>query len=230
MGYHIILKHDSDSIEYHYVETINELANYQLKSDSIVYQGEKHWIPEMLKNSKQYGNFAYDWHRVGIKAQELFKKQALEKGYIIEELSNDKDSFRNYTGISDKYIEIKRGDFLIRNVNNIEVEVKCRNFYKNRSNGLYYFNFRVDHLKRHKNMSDLTKCPIIIAVYERKEGTDEPIENSLHMIEVSHMLDIVKKLDLKSFEQENRKGEKYYVYRIPVKNTAKGFTIIEKHK
>lgn len=228
MGYHIILRHHLDAIECHYVEHIEELSNFPLREDSIVYQGEERWSPEILKSSKRYGNYAHDWHRAGIKAQILFKKQALKEGYILEELSNDQVTFKNYTGISKEYLKIKRGDFLVRNVKNIEIEVKCRNFYE--IDEIKYFDFNCEDLERHRNMSKFTNSEIIIALYERKPGTDKPISTSLRTIEVSYMYKLVDELKLEQILRTNSKGEAYNVYRFPIKRTAPKFARIEKHK
>lgn len=230
MGYHIIIKHTNDDIEHHYVDRINDLANYDIQKDSIVYQGEKSWKPILVGNSEYYANFAYDWHRAGIKAQELFKKQALKEEYILEELNQDSDSFKNYTGIKKEYLQIKRGDFLIRNVKNIEVDVKCRSFYTPVNSSFNCFDFNAEHLQRHLNMQKFTKTPIVIAVYERKKGSDSPVPDSLRMIDISHLNELVDTLKLKKKTKENKKGEKYEVYQIPVRNTAPKFKLIEQLK
>ncbi len=226
MGYHIILRQNSEHIEHHFVEKINDLANYKLTPDSIVYQGEKHWKPELLKNSSEYQNFAFDWHRAGIKAQELFKIQALKAEYILEELSQDKDSFKFYTGITTEYLKIKRGDFLIRNVKNIEVDVKCRSFYKSEKLNDWCFDFNVDHLERHRNMSNFTGSSVVIAIYQRV-NTDIPKSDSLRMIEISHMDKIIKELKIKPEKRKNSKNEIFHAFPIPLGRTAKEFALIE---
>lgn len=227
MGYHIILKHNEKGIEHHYVEKLNQLANYQLKSDSIIYQGEPSWKPILIQDSEDYKSYTYDWHRAGIKAQEIFKKQALKEEYILEELNQDVESFKNYTGIKKEYLKIKRGDFLIRNANNIEVDVKCRSFYTPKGKDYNCFDFNAEHLERHLNMQSFTQTPIVIALYQRVSNTDEVKSKSLRMIEVEHIEKIVKKLNLKKVKKENEKGEKYFVYQLPIQNTMQGFALID---
>ncbi len=227
MGYHIILKHEESRIEHYYVERLNELANYPLSKTSIVYQGEKDWNPEILGHSKLYSSFAHDWHRAGIKAQELFKKQALEEEYILEELSQDSDSFKAYTNVKEEYLQIKRGDFLIRNVKNIEVDVKCRTFYTPKGKEYNCFDFNEEHLVRHFNMYEFTKTPIVIAVYQRELNTDNPITNSLRMIEIFHMKKVIKELGLKKIKRRNSNNEYYSVYQIPINRTMEKFSLIE---
>ena len=227
MGYHIILNHEDGALKHYYVEKINDLANFQIQPNTIIYQGDKKWTPEMVKNSVRFQNFAESWHRAGIKAQEIFKKQALENQLILEELSHDQESFKAYTKIHEQYLEIKRGDFLLRNVGNLEIDVKCRTFYKPKHAEELCFDFSQDHLNRHLNMEKYTKTSIAIALYERIKGTDNPKPSSLRMIEVSYMNKIIGKLKLEPIIRHNSKGEKFTVYQIPLKHTMKQFTLLE---
>ncbi len=226
MGYHIILNYSSNEIKHHYIENINELANFPLREDSIVYQGEKDWKPMLAKHSEEYINFTFDWHRAGIKAQNIFKEQAIKNEYILEELNQDAESFKCYTQIKDEYLKIKRGDFLIRNAQNIEVDVKCRTFYTPKGKDYNCFDFNVEHLERHLNMKSFTKTPIVIAVYKRVCNTDEVEKNSLRMIEIDHMKQKIDELKLKPIKKSNDKKEEYFVYQIPIKNTMPEFTLI----
>ncbi len=226
MGFHIIVQPtNTDDMQYHYVEKINDLANFNLEKHSIIYEGEKKWKPTMLKHSNRFVNFSHDWHRVGIKAQELFRKQSIENNFMIEELSQDQESFKGYTNVTKDFLNIKRGDFLIRNYGNLEIEVKCRNIKWDRKKKYYFFYFNAEHLEKHLNMMKLTKTPILIAIYKRKK--DEPLENSLRMIEVSYMKKLIIEKSLIKEPQKNSKGEKYFVYRIPLKHTMEGFKLVE---
>ncbi|WP_089726044.1 hypothetical protein [Candidatus Thiosymbion oneisti] len=53
----------------------------------------------------------------GLKAEEVFEKQALENSWIVEKIPQDQTSFEKYRK-SDK--SIKRGDYICRNCNNSE--------------------------------------------------------------------------------------------------------------
>ncbi len=104
-----------------YVESEVELVKLDIKNDTIIYQGESHWVPEKVGSSKKYKLLAEGWYRAGIKAQELFKVQAKKENLILEELFQDQKSFKSYTNTA-KSVSIKRGDFLIRNIRNLEIE------------------------------------------------------------------------------------------------------------
>lgn len=229
MGYHIILKHDTNGIQTKYVEKLNDLADYPITKDTIVYQGEKHWVPELVKNNENYKAFAQDWHRAGIKAQGIFKEQAIKAEYILEDLSQDQDSFKAYTSIKDEYLKIKRGDFLIRNVKNLEVDVKCRKFFYPKGSKTPYFEFNSEHLERHLNMYAFTKTPIIIAVYRREENTDNPIAESLVMVDVLYIKKLVDNLNLKAYKRGNGVAS-YKAYQIPVEKCMTGFKLIEYYR
>ncbi|QNS41667.1 hypothetical protein H0S70_01350 [Chryseobacterium manosquense] len=88
-------------------------------------------------------------------AQKIFKEQAKNEDLIVEDLSQDAESFKQFLLNKQKYIPIKRGDFLIRNFGNLEIEVKCLNFYE--STGKMVFNIKCDNFERHSNMQDSLK-------------------------------------------------------------------------
>ena len=112
MGYHVILRPDEKTLHAIYVEQIEDLAEISnLTPDSIVYQGEKDWAPVKLGQSEAYKNFAEPWFRAGLKAQKLFIEEATQSGLIVEQLSQDQNTFRHY--ITNANIPIKRGDFLL---------------------------------------------------------------------------------------------------------------------
>lgn len=136
-------------------------------------------------------------------------------GFILEELNQDQKSFHSYASNS-KSLPIKRGDFLLRNRGNIEVDVKCRSFYNFK--GKTYFDFKCEDVVKHKNMISFTNTPILIAVYQSKE--DIPMENDVYMFDIQRLL-------------ESKEIEKYFrpgigdCYRIPVSFTSKGFDLID---
>jgi hypothetical protein len=216
MGFHVVNMVDG-KISHEYAQTETDLAFLDISETSIMYEGEAHWTPEVVGSSAKYKNWAHSWYRAGIKAQELFKKQATENGYILEILNQDQQSFKSYTSTA-KSVRIKRGDFLIRNVKNIEIDVKCRSFFT--ENGETMFNFKTDHYYCHKRMMEFTKTPIIIAVYARVR--EEPDPKRLYMFEIN---DIEKK----ALKQVNVKKVGPCL-QIPLNMTVKGFGLIEEHK
>ncbi|GAB4233145.1 MAG: hypothetical protein Tsb0034_06230 [Ekhidna sp.] len=228
MGFHVILKHSEEKLDYHYAQNEVELSRLPIKEDSIIYEGEPNWKPEIVGKSSRYKRFAYDYHRIGIQAQEIFKKEAVAAGFILEELNQDQDSFRSYTDLS-KNISIKRGDFLIRNALNLEVDVKCRTFKTNKA-GESVFEFNCHHLTCHLNMQNhFTDTDIIIALYERCRKTKRLKEESLMMIDVKYMERKVNELNLKRMKRSNSSGEVYHIYQFPVSLLWSGFDLISYH-
>ncbi|MDR0873004.1 MAG: hypothetical protein LBN27_05990 [Prevotellaceae bacterium] len=211
MGYHVI-NIRGKAIQHKYVESIAELADVPfITSDSIIYQGEKQAIPTKIGDSEDYKDFASDYYRVSLKAQNTFKKQAFENGLMLEEINKDKEN-----------ADTKRGDFLVRNLSDIEIDIKWRYFYtdiKKKS-----FDFLCEHAEKHKRMQEITKTPILIAVYERKEHSEEIIDNRLYFFSID---DLLKHKD--EFKIINRHFGK--CYHIPVEFTHNGFDFVKQiHK
>lgn len=178
MGFHVVNITDNKLV-HEYVDEYEELAFLDfITKDSIIYQGEAHWNPFKVSDSERYKHLSQGWFRAGIQAQELFKEQAIEQGYILEELNQDQKSFVAYTKNS-KNIPIKRGDFLIRNFGNIEVDVKCRGFKDKGKN----FDFKCSDVEKHLNMQDFTNTPILIAVYENRN--DKPVSDRVYFFPIS---------------------------------------------
>ena len=218
MGFHIVNLKDK-KIEHIYVETQDKLAELDnITEDSIIYQGEKHWIPVRVGSDKRYENYSKDWYRAGIKAQELFKKQAKEKQIILEELNQDVKSFKPYF-VCKKFIPIKRGDYLIRNFGNIEVDVKCRTFYD--TNNGKVFNFKCEDVEKHLNMQDFTKTPILIAVYKRIKDT--VVEDTPHFISINTIKSNESSLEKEYIYKENTG----WCFRIPLNLTSQTFAYIK---
>ena len=215
MGYHII-NITENGIKSEYVNDKKALMNLDtITEGSIIYQGEPHWTPLQVKNT-ELKNYCIDRYRAGLKAQEYFKTQAKEQGLILEELIQDKESFQQYL-ISDEYIEIKRGYFLVRNYGNLEIDVKCRTFrYLN--DGELSFRFSCKDLEKHLNMQKFTQTPIIIAVYQR--NGDKFIPKIPYFISIDRIKELSSTL------------EKVFVknvgdcYEIPLKLTLQSFDYI----
>lgn len=212
MGFHVVNITNSKLV-HEYVENYEELAFLDfITKDSIIYQGEVHWNPFKVSDSERYKHLSQGWFRAGIQAQELFKEQAIDQGYILEELNQDQKSFVAYTKNS-KNIPIKRGDFLIRNFGNIEVDVKCRGF---KDNG-QCFDFKCSDVVKHLNMQDFTNTPILIAVYENRN--DKPVSERIYFFPIS----LLK--DNPAIKVNYRKGIGN-CFKVPLKLTHIGFELI----
>lgn len=217
MGYHIVNLKDNE-IVHNYVDSKVEIAYLDnITEDTIIYQGEKHWTPIRVGNELDYKNYSKDWYRAGIKAQELFKKQAKDEKLVLEELFQDESSFQQYL-IKEKYFAIKRGDFLVRNFGNIEIDIKCRGFYENKRKELV-FNFKCEDVERHLNMQTLTNTPILIAVYQRN-GNDV-------INETPYFFSIID-TDFSQFDKVYIKSENTGdCYQIPLSRTEQNFDFIK---
>lgn len=215
MGFHIV-NIKNGVLKKDYVESFEELAYIDfITKNSIIYQGEEHWKPIKISDSKKYKHFSKGWFRAGIQAQELFKEQAIINGFILEELNQDQNSFKLYTTNAEKK-PIKRGDFLIRNYANIEIDIKCRGF-KN-LNSEKYFDFKCEDAIKQNNMMSFTKTPILIAVYENIDN--KPVQDSIYFFSIKTLLSS----NLKTYF---RKGIGK-CYKIPLSFTQKGFDFIDR--
>ncbi len=220
MGFHIVNINDN-AISHEYVENEIDIVYLEnINENTILYQGEKHWKPVRLGNDDKYKNYSKDWFRAGLKAQELFKKQAKEEKLMLEELFQDENSFKQYL-INDQYLAIKRGDFLVRNYGNIEIDVKCRGFYKDR-NGNTVFNFKCEDVVKHLNMQSLTNTPIFIAIYERNE--DKVIDSIPYFLSIERT--DFEKLNVVYLKSENTG----YCYQIPLELTEQNFDFIRNYQ
>ena len=119
--------------------------------------------------------------------------------------------------ISDKYIAIKRGDFLVRNYENLEVDVKCRSF-RYLKDGELSFRFSCDDLEKHLNMQKYTQTPIIIAVYQRNGDNFIP--------EIPYFISIDKIKELSSTLGKVSVQNVGDCYEIPLKLTIQSFDYI----
>lgn len=214
MGYHVVIDPGLFPIKYTYVERIEDLVTINgINEKSIIFQGGRECPPQQVGVSVNFLHLGEEWYRAGLRAQAIFAKLARDRKLVLEELSQDSQNFKAYSNVIKE--PVKRGDFLIRNRGNIEIEVKCRSFY-GKGDHRYFF-FSEEDLYKHLNMEKTTKTPVIIAVFEREN--DHPVEESLCMIRVDHIHELVDKL-------ERREKEYGWVYRIPLKITKPGFELL----
>lgn len=217
MGYHVIIDPEDFPIKYTYVERTEKLVELEgINGKSIIFQGNRENPPQQVGTSVDFQRLSEDWYRAGLRAQAVFAKLARERDLVLEELSQDIESFKAYSrGIKGK---VKRGDFLIRNRGNLEVEIKCRSFY---GRGKYrYFFFSEEDLRKHLNMEQTTQTSVVVAVFQRKG--DRPLEESLCMIKVDRIYELTKSVP--------RERKEYgWVYRIPLTETLPGFDLIAEY-
>ena len=151
----------------------------------------------------------------GQKAEYIFEKQALTNKWIVEKISQDKESFNKYREVANSYV--KRGDYICRNCNNIEVEVKCKSLY-GKHNEKYYL-LEYSHIKRHKAMSTLTNSKIVFAFYERNGS--KVFEDTLRMIDLDFLLETSDYKRGKLYDEKNK------CIKVPLKFTQPNFKVFD---
>lgn len=211
MGYHVIYGTESGGLKTDYVETEEELLELPLTKECIVYNGLHEWKPKRLGDNRDLEILTEDWFKAGRKAEKLFYEQANEK-YILEKLSQDVLSFESYRSTDGNWL--KRGDFLLRDIYNLEIEVKCLTIENE------YFLLKCSHHFNHKNMQDKSNIPVVFAIYERKKASIA--SSKLRMIS-SHKIEELRqenKLKYKTID-----GKK--LFKIPLSETKPGFELIE---
>lgn len=215
MGYHVIIDPELFPIRYTYVEQIEELLTVEgINERSIIFQGMPDNPPQQVGVSEDFLHLGAEWYLAGLRAQVIFAKLARARRLVLEELSQDVRKFKTYVeGIKKT---VKRGDFLIRNLGNLEVEVKCRTFYGNGAKR--YFLFSKNDLEKHLNMQEATHTPVVVAVFQRKK--DKPLEHSLGMIKIDRLLELSK-------EVVCEKKDYGWMYQIPLKELQPGFDLLK---
>lgn len=117
----------------------------------------------------------------GERAERYFEALCEGGGYILERISQDRRSFARYAANARN--RVKRGDYIVRNLGNAEVEVKCYSRRRYGSAPCYRIEYR--QLKRHEEMERLTGAPVIFAIFERSGRN--VVENSLRMIPLKEL-------------------------------------------
>ncbi len=214
MGYHVIIEPELFPIKYTYVDRINELVLVEgINEKSVIIEGKSENPPQQVGVSVNFRHLGEEWYRAGLRALTIFAKLARDRQLVLEELSHGPENVRSY--VRAKKGAAKRGDFLVRNRGNAEVEVKCRSFY-GRGNRKYFLISQED-LMKHLNMENATRTSVILAVFERKG--DKPQEDSLCMIRIDRIKELLPEL----VSEEKEYG---WVYRIPLQETVSGFDLL----
>lgn len=117
----------------------------------------------------------------GEKAERHFEALCEGSGYITERISQDRRRFAQYAFNTQN--RVKRGDYIVRNLSNAEIEVKCFSQRKYGSAACYRIEYR--QVKRHEEMERLTGEPVIFAIFERRGRS--VVENSLRMIPLKEL-------------------------------------------
>lgn len=150
----------------------------------------------------------------GLKAEEIFRKQALENSWIVERIPQDRASFEKYKK-NEK--SIKRGDYICRNCNNAEIEVKCKKQYGLHENRFYLVEY--SHIKRHREMQKMTNANVVFAFYQRK-GTGFS-RDTLRMVDLGFLL---QTNDYKAGKLYDKRTK---CLKVPLKYTRPNFEVLD---
>jgi hypothetical protein len=222
MGYHVILRSGKQEIEHYFVKHFHELADLAISEDSIIYEGEEKWKPELVAQSDRFRQLSEIRVRSSMLAEQLFKKQARRNKLIVEDINQDQESFGfYYNAVPDKMI--KRGDFLIRNVRNIEIEVKCKTFFRENKSPVFFIEEK--DLEKHSNMQEITQSPVIFAIYQRCKVCNRPLKDELYMMDVNYMKKYIREHGIVAEKRHWGSG-----YPIEVRKCLKKFDLIRKYQ
>ncbi len=150
----------------------------------------------------------------GLKAENVFEKQAMDNSWLVEKIPQDKKSFKKYTKIRKK---VKRADFMCRNCNGVEIEVKCKTQYGSVDNKYYLIDYA--DIKKHLEMKKITNEKVVFAFYERNGANVD--ENSLRMVDLDFLL---KTYDYKAGKLYDAKNKSI---KILLKYTRPKFLVLE---
>lgn len=155
----------------------------------------------------------------GERAEDLFEELCKANGWIVERIPQDKHNFDKYR--NDAQDRVKRGDFIVRNLRNAEVEVKCytgRNRFSKMCYSIAYW-----QIKGHETMQNkITGEPIIFAIFERNGRN--VVEDSLRMIPLDELHPPYQR-NKAVFYDENIKSLCF-----PLEIMYRGFAYFEKYK
>lgn len=152
----------------------------------------------------------------GMKAELEFDTQAIQAGYYMEPLVQDKESYHDKCkAIFEK--SVKRGDYICRNLRNIEIDVKCISHYPPDNPEYFYLDY--SDLTRHMEMFKQTRTPILFAIYQMDNKA--PKLDTLKMITLDDILLHIKKNSIK-------KGSRYNGVKIPLNLTSSKFSLLDK--
>ena len=131
--------------------------------------------------------FCYNWffrpHFIaGERAEYQFRKDAQKDGWIVEKIDQSKESIQQYKNRFGS--SVKRGDFICRNCNSIEIEVKCLQKYDYDGEACYYLSY--SDWKRHESMIQQLKVADLVFAFYGRNGRF-PEENSLKMVSMTSL-------------------------------------------
>ncbi|HEU4451934.1 MAG TPA: hypothetical protein VFR81_02705 [Longimicrobium sp.] len=146
----------------------------------------------------------------GTRAEWHFAALAREKRWVLERVNQSREGMAQYRAVAER--SVKRGDFICRNCNNAEIELKCKTMY--RGDGCYYIEY--SEIKRLEAMQQITGAPVVFALMEREGSGVRP--GSLRMFKLDFLLRTHDYHDL--YDRSTK------CVRVPLKYTRPGFEVL----
>src|SRR5215210_1655064 len=98
----------------------------------------------------------------GTRAELHFVALAEQKRWVLERVDQSRGGLAKYRAVADR--SVKRGDYICRNCNNAEIELKCKSRY--RDDNCFYIEYR--EIKRLQEMQRITGSRVVFALMERE--------------------------------------------------------------
>jgi hypothetical protein len=216
LGIHLIHSRNKyGQFQSYYFESYDKLIefNYDFPSDVIVYEADKNWSPHHLNKHprlKKYSNLSA---RVGRRGEILFQNMAEQKGFIAQEIDQDPKKYKEFLRIMGE--QVKRSDFIILNLPNVEVDVKCLSLQSDKEGNYYQLSY--EEIQKYLKYSNNTGRRLVFAIYQRV--SNKPVEGSLRMIDLSEINIVNIFID--------SGGLKFI--RLPIESLYEGFSLLKKY-
>jgi len=215
MGFHIVKQKDG-IIESVYIRKAEEIVNIDdIDENTIVYEADEKWKPYTIKDNKELHLFLQDSVKYGLLGQQYFVEMMHKNKVVCEQIDQNPESLKQYIEIANgEYI--KRGDYILRNVNNIEVEVKVRTFYGRDQNR--YFTIDYSELKSLERMQKILNNEILFCVFQKVDKVI--IKDTIYSIAINKLVDLNREKLTKYYEKDKYLG-------IPVCKCAEGLDFLK---
>lgn len=187
MGIHLItFSGVSNQFQSKYFKDYDELVmcGEDYPDDAIVYEADEQWRPNYIKNHLSLSKYANPDLRAGRRGELQFQKMADQHNFIAQEINQDRNYFQRFKKIMGA--NVKRSDYIILNLPDVEVDVKCLKTYTDNLSGSKYFILEQQEIERFKNYANQTGRKIVFAIYQRSNNGPNP--QSLAMVELADLL------------------------------------------
>jgi hypothetical protein len=150
----------------------------------------------------------------GTRAELHFGALAEQKRWVLERVDQSRGGLAKYRAVAGR--SVKRGDYICRNCNNAEIELKCKTLYHN--DNCFYIEYR--EIKRLQEMQRITGSRVVFALMER-DGSGVR-HGSLRMF----LLDFL--MGTFDYQAGRLYNKRMKCVRVPLKYTLPGFEVLRK--